>query len=50
MPLMDQMLDRVAVFYGYLGYYQISIAPENQEKTTFICPYAMFTFKRMVFG
>ena len=56
MPFMDQMLDRLAGkgwYYfldGYLGYIQISIAPEDQEKTTFTCPYGTFAFKRMSFG
>ena len=36
--------------YGYSGYNQISIALEDQEKTTFTCPYGTFTFKRMPFG
>ena len=35
---------------GYSGYNQISIAPEDQEKTTFTCPYGTFAFKRMLFG
>ena len=56
MPFMDQMLDRLAkkgLYYfldGYSGYNQISIAPEDQEKTTFTCPYAAFMFRRMLFG
>ena len=35
---------------GYSGYNQISIAPEDQEKTTFTCPYGTFAFRRMPFG
>ena len=35
---------------GYLGYNQISISHEYQEKTTFTFPYGTFTFKRMSFG
>ncbi|XP_073024244.1 uncharacterized protein [Primulina eburnea] len=35
---------------GYLGYNQIVIAPEDQEKTTFTCPYDTFVFRRMPFG
>ena len=35
---------------GYSGYNQIAIAPEDQEKTTFTCPYDTFAFKRMPFG
>ena len=52
-PFMDQMFDRLAgkgwycFLDGYSGYNQISIAPEDQEKTTFTCPYETFAFKRM---
>ena len=35
---------------SFSGYNQISIAPEDQEKTTFTCPYGTFAFKRMSFG
>ncbi|XP_075497927.1 uncharacterized protein LOC142535526 [Primulina tabacum] len=31
------------------GYNQIVIAPEDQEKTTFTCPYGTFAFRRMPF-
>ena len=50
------MLDRLAghKYYcfldGYSGYNQIAIAPEDQEKTTFTCPYGTFAFRRMPFG
>ena len=56
LPFLDQMLDRLAghEYYcfldGYSGYNQISIAPEDQEKTTFTCPYGTFAFRRMPFG
>ncbi|XP_069143311.1 uncharacterized protein [Solanum lycopersicum] len=56
MPFMDQMLHRLArkgwycFLDGYSGYNQISIAPEDQEKTTFTCPYGTFAFKRIPFG
>ena len=33
----------------YSGYNQIVIAPKDQEKTTFICPYDTFAFRRMPF-
>ncbi|GKD67340.1 reverse transcriptase domain-containing protein, partial [Tanacetum coccineum] len=36
--------------YGFSGYFQIPIAPGDQEKTTFTCPYGTFTYKRMPFG
>ncbi|XP_073120818.1 uncharacterized protein [Henckelia pumila] len=32
---------------GYYGYNQIAIAPEDQEKTTFTCPYGTYAFRRM---
>ncbi|XP_070051523.1 uncharacterized protein [Nicotiana tomentosiformis] len=35
---------------GYSGYNQILIAPEDQEKITFTCPYGTFSFSRMPFG
>ena len=56
LPFIDQMLDRLAGhphFYfldGYSGYNQIAIAPEDQEKTTFACPFTTFSFRRMPFG
>ena len=56
LPFLDQMLDRLAgyeYYYfldGYSGYNQIAIAPEDQKKTTFTCPYGTFAFRRMPFG
>ncbi|CAN6712729.1 unnamed protein product [Malus baccata var. baccata] len=50
------MLERLAgyAFYcfldGYSGYNQIVIAPEDQEKTTFTCPFGTFAYRRMPFG
>ncbi|KAL4304634.1 hypothetical protein GQ457_10G013080 [Hibiscus cannabinus] len=50
------MLDRLAgkQFYCFLdgcsGYNQIAIAPEDQSKITFTCPYGTFAFCRMPFG
>ncbi|XP_026400374.1 uncharacterized protein LOC113296277 [Papaver somniferum] len=32
------------------GYNHISIAPEDQEKTTFTCPFGTFAYRRMPFG
>ena len=40
----------IYVFLRYSRYNQISIALENQEKTTFTCPYDTFSFIRMPFG
>ena len=56
LPFVDQMLERVAghEFYcfldGYSGYNQIEIALEDQEKTTFTCPFGTFAFRKMPFG
>ena len=56
LPFIDQMLNRLAghphycFLDGYSGYNQIAIALEDQEKTTFTCPYGSFAFRRMPFG
>ncbi|CAN6573204.1 unnamed protein product [Malus baccata var. baccata] len=36
--------------HGYSGYNQIVIAPDDQEKTTFTCPFGTFAYRRMPFG
>ena len=35
---------------GYSGYNQIATTPEDQEKTTFTCPFGTFAYRRMSFG
>ncbi|WJZ98605.1 hypothetical protein VitviT2T_017117 [Vitis vinifera] len=56
LPFMDQVLERVSghPFYcfldGYSGYFQIEIDLEDQEKTTFTCPFGTFVYRRMPFG
>ncbi|GJT92186.1 reverse transcriptase domain-containing protein [Tanacetum coccineum] len=48
LPFMDQMLERLAgnkyfcFFDGFSGYFQIPIDPNDQEKTTFTCPFESF--------
>ncbi|GKB82417.1 reverse transcriptase domain-containing protein, partial [Tanacetum coccineum] len=55
LPFMDQMLKRLAgneYYYfldGFSGYFQIPIDPQDQEKTTFTCPYVAFAYRRMPF-
>ena len=50
------MLERLASkshYYfldGFSGYLQIHIAPKDQEKTTFTCPFGTFAYRRMPFG
>jgi hypothetical protein len=45
LPFIDEMLERLTnnSFFcfldGYSGYHQIPIHPDDQSKTTFICPY-----------
>ena len=56
LPFLDQVLERVAghkhycFLDSYSGYNQIEIAPEDQEKTTFTCPFGTFAYRRMSFG
>ncbi|XP_056697526.1 uncharacterized protein [Spinacia oleracea] len=56
LPFIDQMLERLAKhnFFcyldGYSGFFQILIHPDDQEKTTFTCPYGTFAYRRMSFG
>ncbi|GJV52656.1 reverse transcriptase domain-containing protein [Tanacetum coccineum] len=35
---------------GFSEFFQIPIASEDQEKTTFTCPYGTFAYRRMPFG
>ncbi|KAK2402969.1 hypothetical protein QL285_052449 [Trifolium repens] len=56
LPFIDQMLERLAgkshycFLDGFSGYFQICIAPEDQDKTTFTCPFGTFAYRRMPFG
>ena len=56
LPFIDQMLERLAshshycFLDGYSSYNQIIIAPKDQEKTTFTCPFGTFAYRRMPFG
>jgi hypothetical protein len=52
----DQVLDVLAkkeyfsFLDGFSGYNQIQISPEDQEKTTFTCPWGTFSYKVLPFG
>ena len=56
LPFMDQLLERISgqPFYCFLdvysGYFQIEIVVEDQEKTTFTCPFSTYAYRRMPFG
>ncbi|GJT79063.1 reverse transcriptase domain-containing protein [Tanacetum coccineum] len=56
LPFIDHMLERLSgnEYYcfldGFSGFFQIPIAPEDQKKTTFTCPYRTFAYRRMPFG
>ena len=56
LPFIDQILDKISGqgFYcfldGYSVYNQLAIHPDDQEKTTFTCPFGIYTFQRMSFG
>ena len=51
-----QMLERLAgheyfcCLDGYSGFLQIPIHPDDQDKTTFTCPYGTFAYKRLAYG
>ncbi|XP_071923102.1 uncharacterized protein [Coffea arabica] len=49
-PNMKEVVRNEILKWLDAGYNQIAIAPEDQEKTTFTCPYGTFAFRRMPFG
>ena len=56
MPFIDQIVDECAgneIFSfmdGLSSYNQITIHLEDQHKTSFICPWGTFSYKKMPFG
>jgi hypothetical protein len=55
-PFVDQIVDDCAdseifsLMDGFSGYNQINIAPEDQHKTAFICPWGAFAYRKLPFG
>ncbi|WZZ45032.1 hypothetical protein YC2023_041291 [Brassica napus] len=56
LPFIDQLLERLTNHHYYFflddfsGFFQTPIHPDDQEKTTFTCPYGTFAYCRMPFG
>ena len=56
LPFIDQVLDALAgktyfsFLDGFSGYNQIRIALEDQDKTTFTCPWGTYAYKNLPFG
>ena len=56
MPHIDQLVDatvghpRMSFLDAFQGYHQILLAPEDQEKTTFVTPTGNYHYKVMPFG
>ena len=55
-PFADEILNEVAghecysFTYGFSGYNQVTIAKEDQHKTTFVCEFGSFAYRKMPFG
>jgi hypothetical protein len=55
-PFVDQIVDDCAeseifsLMDGFSEYNQINIVPEDQHKTTFICPWGTFAYRKLPFG
>ena len=56
LPRIDDTLDALhgAKYFSTLdlqsGYWQVSVAPEDREKTAFVTPHSLYQFRRMPFG
>ncbi|GFX73477.1 retrovirus-related Pol polyprotein from transposon 17.6 [Trichonephila clavipes] len=56
LPRMDDLLQK-AKHTAYIstidlksGYLQVNVNPADRDKTTFVCPFGTYQFKRMPFG
>ena len=53
LPFIDQMLERLSkrthfcFLDGYSGFSQIPVSKEDQDKTTFTCPFGTFAYRCM---
>jgi hypothetical protein len=53
LPFIDQVLDTLSgkKYFSFLdGYNQILIAPEDQDKTIFTCPWGTYAYRVLPFG
>lgn len=56
LPFIDQILERLAghkyfcYLDGYSGFLQVLVHPNDQDKTTFTCPYGTLAYRRLPFG
>ena len=56
LPKMEHLLQRVSgasvmsFLDGFLGYNQVSVHPDDQEKTAFTTPWGTFMYAKMPFG
>ncbi|GFS83858.1 hypothetical protein TNCV_2363031 [Trichonephila clavipes] len=56
LPRMDDLLQEKKTYYIHLhidlksGYYQVNVNPADRDKTTFVCPFGTYRFKKMSFG
>jgi len=56
LPFIDQVLDTLAgnkyfsFLDGFSGYNQIQVALEDQDKTTFTCPWGTYSYRVLPFG
>nr|GEZ27555.1 reverse transcriptase domain-containing protein [Tanacetum cinerariifolium] len=56
LPFMDQMLERLAgnkyfcFLDGFSRYFQVPIDHNDQEKTTFTCPFGTYAYRQIPFG
>jgi len=56
LPFIDQMLEilfkhtHFRFLNGYSGFSQIPVSKEDEEKTTFTCPFEIYAYRHMPFG